>query len=226
MPRGHLPTALENSFASGRCLPVLLFQVDLPDQAPLCLLYGSGQLSVLGQTFVGSDDRFGALDSLTPPEDGVGDQAPNMSFVINCPSDASSATLASALYQGSRCRLWVGGLDPDEAQPTWLGEYLIFDGELDRPILEGGTGELTLDFDVVSGFERLFSDSEGARLADSSHQVIWPGELGFVHVSGIQRTIVWGPGDRPGGSSYGGGPGGNGGGRAWNWDTDGRANYR
>lgn len=203
MPRGHLPAALEASFASGRCLPILLFQVDLPDQAPLCLLYGTGELPVLGQTFVGVDDRFGALESLTPPEDGVGDQAPNMSFTINPPDDAAAATLASALYQGSRCRLWVGGLDAEAAQQTWVGEYQIFDGDLDRPILEGGDGELTLEFDCVSGFERLFSDSEGHRLADSSHQVIWPGELGLVHVSGIQRTIIWGPGDRPGGSTGG-----------------------
>lgn len=199
MARGHLPPTLEASFASGRCLPVLLFLVELPATDPLALLYGAGEIEVLGQKFVGSDDRFGSLESLSPPEDGFGDQAPNMQFVMNCPSGVAATTLASAEYQGSRTRLWVGGLerDPVTEAVTWAGEYLLFDGVLDRPVLEVDGGVQSVEFECVSGFEELFSDSEGQRLADASHQEVFPGELGFVHVSGIQRTIIWGPGDRP-----------------------------
>ena len=206
MARGHLPAALEESFASGRCLPILLFQVDLPAPAdPLCLLYGSGELEVLGEKFVGKDPRFGSLKAVTPPEDGLGDQVPNMQFAISCPSDASAATLASTGYQDSRVRLWVGGLDPEAG--TYLGEYMLFDGVLDRPILGVDKGVRDLEFECVSEFEALFSDSEGQRLSESSHLEVWPGERGFRYITGVQRAIIWGPGERPGGGpvyGYGG----------------------
>lgn len=224
MPRGHLPALLEESFASGRCLPVLLLRIDIPEPAaPICLLYGSGELTLPIGLFSGTDDRFGSLAALTPPEDGLGNQAPNMQFSINCPSDTASAVLASSTYQGSRVRLWVGGLQPFETGPvaagTWLGEYLLFDGFLDRPILSVDKGERELEFECASGFEELFSDNEGQRLAEASHLEVWPGERGFRYVTGVQRSVIWGPGERPGGGpiypssggGYGGGFGGGGG---------------
>lgn len=215
---GHLPAALAASFSSGRCLPVLLLRVDLPARPTLALLYGSGQITWSGVDFVGKDATFGALVSLDPPEDGAGDTAPAMGFEIATPTDAAAAILASPLYQGSRVRLWVGGIDTAGA---FLEPYLLFDGELDRPLLKLDKGVRSLEFDCVSGFERVFSDSEGQRLADASHQAVWPGETGLIYVTGINRTIIWGPGERPGnGPVYGAGAGGfnsigGGGGRSW-----------
>lgn len=195
---GHLPADLGASFDSDRCLPVLLLRIDLPAIAPLALLYGSGEITFGGVTFVGTDDRFGTLSALDPPEDAMGDEAPMMSFDIATPSDTAAALLASPLYQNSRVRLWVSGLSTAEP-PALLTPYLLFDGVLDRPILTIGKGVRSLEFECKSQFELLFSDTEGQRLADASHQAIWPGELGMIYITGVERTILWGPGERPAG---------------------------
>mgnify|MGYP000844088944 CR=1 FL=1 len=215
---GHLPPALAASFESGRCLPVLMLRVDLPAIDTLALLYGTGEITWGGVKFVGKDDRFGSLMALDPPEDGVGDNAPSMSFEIATPNDTAAALLASPLYQGARTRLWVGGLD---AAGALLEPYLLFDGSLDRPLLHLDKAVRSLEFDCVSGFEKFFADTEGQRLADASHQAVWPGEQGLIYVTGISRTIIWGPGERPGnGPVYGsaagfGNFGGGGGGRGF-----------
>lgn len=212
---GHLPVDLAASFDSDRCLPVLLLRVDLPAIDPLCLLYGSGEIQWNAgdgmKTFVGYDDRFGMLSSLDPPEDAMGDEAPMMSFVIAAPSDTAAALLASPLYQNSRVRCWVAGLS-DAEPPALLTPYMLFDGLLDRPLLEADADVRTLEFECKSEFELLFADTEGQRLADASHQAIWPGELGFIYITGIERTILWGPGERPGGGPVYANNGGSGGG--------------
>lgn len=209
---GHLAADLGASFDSDHCTPILLLRIDLPAIAPLCLLYGSGEITFNAGdgavTFVGTDDRFGVLVALDPPDDAMGDEAPIMSFEIAAPNDTAAALLASPFYQYSRTRLWVSGLS-DSEPPALLTPYQMFEGVLDRPILTVGKGTRNLEFECKSEFELLFSDNEGQRLADASHQAIWPGELGFVHITGIERTILWGPGERPGsGPSYGGSGGG------------------
>lgn len=210
-----LPPALQASFASGRSLPIVLLRIDLPAIAPLCLVYGSGEVPFDGQTFKGSHDTFGALASLTPPEDGMGDTAPSMSFVLLPKSDAAAATLSSPTYQGSRVRLYIGGLNPSTG--VLIETWQWFDGLLDRPLLSMDDGVRELEFDCVSGFEKLFADTEGQRLANSSHQAVWPNEEGFIYVTGVARKKIWGPGDRPnngmiygsgGGAGFGGGGGG------------------
>lgn len=210
---GHVAPNLGTALSSGRALLFLLLRVDLPGvNPPLCLLSGSGQVDFGGATYVGRDDRFGALAALDPPEDGEGDQAPTMSFDIAAVNDAAAATLASAAYQGARVRLWASAIISDEGAVAT--PYPLFDGILDVPNLEFEEASRTLTFDCVSQYELLFADTEGQRLADASHKAIWPGETGFANVTGVNRTILWGPGERPGSGAssprYGGGFGGGG----------------
>jgi hypothetical protein len=208
---GHLAPDLGAALASGRALVFGLLRVDLPaPAAPLCLLTGSGEVPFGGVTYIGQDDRFGSLVSLDPPEDGSDDSAPSMSFEIAAPSDAAAITLASASYQGSRVRLWISAIISDLG--AYATPYGLFDGVLDVPHLEIDKGTRTLTFDCVSGFEALFADTEGQRLADASHKAIHPDENGFQWVTGVNRQILWGPGERPGNAlSYGGSRGEEGG---------------
>lgn len=215
---GHLPPALAASFESGRSLPILMLRVDLPAIDPLLLLWGSGEVKWDAgdglKTFVGKDSRFGSLVALDTPEDGLGNTAPTMTFEMAVPNSTAAALLSSPSYQGSRARLWVGGLDPVTGAP--FEPYQMFDGTLDRPLLKRDGRTRTVEFECGSGYEKFFTDSEGQRLADASHQAVWPSEQGLIHVTGINRTIIWGPGERPGGASYGSYPGsgfGSGGGR-------------
>src|SRR3546814_10076287 len=73
-----------------------------------------------------------------------------------------------------------------------LEPLLLFTGELDQPTLTVDKGSRELEFECVSGFERLFDNEEGLRLADSWHQSVWPGEMGLANVSGIITTVYWG----------------------------------
>ena len=97
--------------------------------------------------------------------------------------------------QGSRTRVWFGAINRVTGSPI-PDPYLLYDGELDQPTLTTGLAKRTVDYDVVSMFDILFDNDEGARLADSFHQSIWPGERGLEFVTGIIRQIIWGPGER------------------------------
>lgn len=205
---GHVALDLAAALDSGKPLVFAMLRVDLPGFVPpLCLLSGAGEVDVLGQKFLGRDERVGALSEFDPPQDGSADGAPNMSFDIATISDAAAITLSSATYQGSRVRLWVSCVINDVG--AIATPYLLFDGILDKPRLALDKKSRELTIDCVSGFELLFADTEGQRLADASHKAIWPDENGFQWVTGANRSIIWGPGERPGNSlSYGGAAGG------------------
>lgn len=190
-------------------LVFLACEIILPDYN-LRLIYGSGEVEMSGNTFVGNDDTYGVIIALDPPEDGMGDQAPTLTISMAAPSDTSAADLASPLMQGSRTRVWFGAIDRATGAPI-PDPYLLFDGELDQPTLTTGLAKRTVDYDVVSMFDILFDNDEGARLADAFHQSIWPGELGLEFVTGIIRQIIWGPGERTSASVSTGGSSGRGG---------------
>lgn len=192
---GHLPPSLEALMQQDQVLVCLLLKIEFPLIDPLCLLYGSGSVVYAGDTYVGLDERFGSLSSLDPPEDGAGDTAPQMGITLTVPDDASAAMLASPLYQGAPVKLWITAIDGAGA----LAEpYILFDGQVDRPVLNSDGKNRTVEFDCSSVFEKLFADTEGQRLAHASHKRIWPGEDGFLNVTGIVKKILWGPGERPG----------------------------
>lgn len=164
--------------------------VDLPD-GPLCLLDGSGEVSFGGETFVGGDGDLGVLAGLEQMSDGVGSEAPTFRLTINPPTNVASATLSAPANQGAPVKVWIGALN--EVTGAVIGEpYLLFEGEVDQPVLSAGQGTRTLTLECVSAFERFFEDDEGVRLNDSFHQSVWPGELGFEFVTEVGHDDPWG----------------------------------
>jgi hypothetical protein len=162
------------------------------------LLDGAGSLTFGGHTFTGQDDTFGVLSAIDSFSDGIGDEAPALNITLAPAGDAAAATLSSATMQGSPVTVWLGAVD--RATGIVIADPLtIFVGELDQPILTADKGTRELEYECVSGFERLFSDDEGARLSDSHHKMVWPGETGLANVSSVTKTIYWGL-DRPAGS--------------------------
>lgn len=205
-----LTPAMESALAADRVLIFGAVEINLPGGVNLRVLDGAGEIVWGGGTFLGRDPTYGVLAGIDPPEDGVGDQAPSMSLQFHPPSSAAAGTLAAPSMQGSRVRMWLGALSATGA--VVADPYLLFDGELDVPALSVSKGTRVLDYEVVSGMERLFENEEGMRLADSFHKSIWPTEAGFAHVTGIVKTIVWGPGEKPNSITGAGGGGGGGGG--------------
>jgi hypothetical protein len=200
-----LSAGLDAALAADRALIFGAVEILLPG-ASIRLLDGSGTVTIGGNVYSGQDATFGTLSAVSPLSDGSGDQSPAINLSIIPPGNAAAATLASAAMQGSLVSLYLGAIDP----ATGLvipDPYLVFLGEVDVPILRSGKDGRTLEYEVVSVMERLFSDDEGQRLADGFHQSVWPGETGFFDVTGIENTIYWGVDPPPNSVVYSSGNG-------------------
>lgn len=182
-------------------------QIDLNDGRVIRLLDGMAALAGSWGAFQGRDTVFGSIASIDDFSDGVGDEAPSLSFTLLPSSDAAAADLASADMQGSRVRFWLGAVDRATgivvADPLLLGDY-----SLDVPTLTAGAGQRELELECASEFEAYFEGNEGARLNDGFHQSVWAGENGLAHVTGVEQKIYWGQASPPGAITYGGGGGG------------------
>ncbi len=157
----------------------------------LHLLDGSAEITVNGTHYTGSDATYGVWSGLDAFEDGTGDEAPGMVITLLPASDDATLALSGPDMQGESVRVMVGAIN--EATGAIIGEpFVLFDGEVDVTKHTFGKGEVAVELDCVGGMERLFFNDEGLLLAPSFHQQVWPGELGFNHVTGIRDVIYWG----------------------------------
>jgi hypothetical protein len=197
----RLTPAMDTALAAPRVTVFGALQIDLLDGRTIRLLDGAATLTFNGGTFTGKDATFGSLGGVEAITDGVGDEAPGLAITLFPSSATAAGELSAPGMQGSRVRLWIGAVTVATGAVI-ADPYLLFDGELDTPELVAGEREFTLELESVSGLERLFDNDEAARLSDTFHQSIWPGENGFMYVTGITRQVIWGPGERPGGITY------------------------
>jgi hypothetical protein len=198
--------AMETALAAPIATVFGAVEILLPSYA-LRLLDQAGTVSFGGHTFSGLDATFGAIDSLDVISDGTGDEAPEVSLTLIPSGDAASGSLASATMQGSQVSIWIGAVDPVSGLVI-PDPLLVFLGELDVPVLTSSDAGRTLEFSIVSAFEKFFADDEGARLSDAFHQSIWPGETGLAGVTGVDKQVYWGVEGPRSAISYGGFGGG------------------
>lgn len=158
---------------------------------PLCLLDGAGRLTINGETYVGADEFFGAIDSIDVISEADGEEAPEIRLSLLPPSTSAAAQLASPLMQGREVRIMVGAVDPMTGLTIGQPE-IKFLGEIDVPTLSSRLGERSLEFTIVSVFERLFEVEDGVRAQDGWHQSIWPGEKGLEYMTGTDKNLYWG----------------------------------
>lgn len=155
------------------------------------LLDGSAHMMLNGNLYTGEDETYGTWASMEAFEDGSGDEAPGLSITILPADDAAVLALSGPAMQGEAIQLHIGARN--DATGSVVGEpYLLFDGEVDMPKHEFGKNMLQVSLESVGGMERLFFVDEGMKLAPTFHQQVWPGELGFNHVTGVQDIIYWG----------------------------------
>lgn len=168
-------------------------QMELPGRL-VRLLVGSGVATFpvdgAPATFTGSDDVLGTFSAVDTLSDGLGDEAPSLTITLIPASDAAAAEICSAAMQGSRVRLWLFAVDV----PTGvvIGTDLLMDGLLDVPTLKLTSTSRTVDYEITSIFEDFFTNDDGARLCDSFHQFLWPGELGLSFVTYVAQQNYWG----------------------------------
>lgn len=157
---------------------------------PLCLVDGAAQIDISGETYSGEHSQYGSLDSIDVITEADGQEAPEIRLTLNVPDATGAAQLASADMQGREVQILVGAVDNLSGLIIGTPE-VIFLGEIDVPKLTSAKGERTLEFTIVSVFERLFEVEDGVRAQDGWHQSIWPGELGFDYMSGTDKNLYW-----------------------------------
>lgn len=148
------------------------------------------------QTFVGKDARFGTIGAIETISETAGDTMPGLDLVLMPPDLTAAVDLAQPAMQGVAVRAWLAALDLETGLPVSDPE-LLFAGEVDTVALAIDRGSRVLEVSCMSVFERLMEPDEGARLADSFHQWVWPGELGFANMTGTPIERLWGPGAKP-----------------------------
>jgi hypothetical protein len=189
-------------------------RIELPGTT-LRLLDGSAEIDLPEdggtETYTGEDADYGTWESFDEFSDGSGDEAPGMSLTLLPNSDEAAATLSDPLVQGSVVVVSLAARE--DSTGLLIGEpYPLLIGEIDVPVHKMGA-TLGVEYEVVGGMERLFFNDEGIRLSQAFHEQVWPGELGFVHVTGVTENDYWGVvGKQGSGVIQGGGGGGNGGG--------------
>lgn len=186
-----------------------LVQIDLRGGATLRLSDG-GIVKWGSDTFEAVDSTFGAIGTLDPLTEGIGDEVPalRMTFLPN--SGSAAADLSQPGWQGSRVRLWIAAITEATGVVSGAPE-LIFDGQLDSIELASDRGVRTLEMDIVSTAERLFSINEGNYLNPRFQKLLFAGDTGEDNATGLGITVAWGAASPPGtaiGGSYGSGGGG------------------
>ncbi len=169
-------------------------KIDFPGYS-LRLIDGPGAfVTSPWKDFVGRDPLFGTIESIDSIDDGTGDEAPQISLTLNPSRDAAVAQLAAAEMQGAQVQCWLGVVQAATGIVV-PDPLLLFDGKLDVATIKWGSRKRTVDYDIVSEFDRFFDLEEGIRLSDSHHRDIWPGEQGLAFVTGVSETIPWGTND-------------------------------
>ena len=180
------------------------------------LIDGSGSVTFGSETYLGQDPIYGTLNSIEQIGEEIATSAPRARVTLLPPSNAAIIALASPTAQGSAVTISTGLINQDTGAVIGTPEVL-FVGEIDTATLISSAATRSIDLDVSSVWERLFSDAEGARLNSHFHKSVYPGELGFDFVVDAADDPYWGSdGPRPSAtttnSAFSGGWGGGGGG--------------
>lgn len=172
--------------------PLMFFAVEViyPTFA-LRLLDGPGVTTIGGNTFTGLDPTWGALAGPEAFADGVAAEAPHLVFQIQAPTNAAAANLCDPAAQGSVVNLYLGAMNRATGQPV-SSPYLMWTGSLDTMTLQVDRGARTVKLDAESSWDRFFDTDEGLLLDNSTHQALWPGELGCEYVTYVQVQLPWG----------------------------------
>ena len=148
-------------------------------------------LSWDGNSYTTEDSEFGTIESVDAVTEAVSDEAPSGKMTMLPPESVDTADLIQPGYQGSAMRFWLAEVNQSTGAVIGTPE-LLFSGFLDTMTLRVGRGRRAVEIEFISEAERLFWTKEGNVLSDRFHQLAWPGELGFVHATGVPALVPWG----------------------------------
>lgn len=186
-----MDAALKNALAAPAPLLFGALKIELPDYT-LRLLDGSAVLQIGNEIYSGRDELFGTIAALSEMGEDMEDSAPEVTVTLFPPDVSGAAMLSHPDMQGSVATIMVGAVDGASGAVIGAPE-ILFLGEIDVPVIGvSERGERTVEFSIVSVFERLFEVEEGQRASNGWHQSIWPGELGLEYMTGTDVNLYWG----------------------------------
>lgn len=186
-----MDASLKNALAQPAPLLFGAVKIELPGYT-LRLLDGAAVLYIGAETYSGMDDVFGTLGGLSDLSEEIGDESPEVTLTLMPPDVSAAAVLSHPNMQGSVATIMVGAADPMTGAVIGTPE-ILFRGEIDVPTIGiDESGARTVEFTIVSVFERLFEVEEGQRASNGWHQSIWPGELGLDFMTGTDVNLYWG----------------------------------
>ncbi len=186
-----MDTTLKNALAQPAPLLFGALRIELPDYT-LRLLDGSAVLQIGGEIYSGMDEVFGTFAGISDLSEEIGDDSPEITATLFPPDVSATAVLSHPNMQGSIAQVMVGAVDRATGAVIGTPE-ILFRGEVDVPTISiDEAGARSVEFTIVSVFERLFETEEGQRASNGWHQSIWPGELGLDHMTGTDVNLYWG----------------------------------
>jgi len=206
------------SFEGASILIAGLAKIELPHET--LRLCDGGFVIKDGEEYRTFHPDFGTIASIEPIAESFGDSLPEGRMVWLPASGAAAAALSSPAYQNSGIEFWLTQVDPVTHQVTHAES--MFRGLLNQTTLRRSRGNRLLEMGFLSRWVKLFLVNEGNDLSSAAHQRVFPGELGFDNMTGLQPDVAWGTAGPPMG--YGGSVGGYGGGGGGGIDLSG-ANF-
>ena len=180
---------------------VSLMKMTLPsDTVTLC---DGAFFAYDGDTYEAEDANFGTVGSIEPIVEGNGDELPIFRMTFLPKDDAAVNDLSSPTFQGSSIKFRIAEYNATtgviSGTPT-----LVFDGLIDRTVLNFDKGVRNVEFDIVSLAERLILKNASNSLTPRFHKSIWSGELGHDNAVDLEIPVAWGV-ESPNRATTGGG---------------------
>jgi hypothetical protein len=179
----NLTSAVVTEITGQSVQPFLLFQGSFAT-GTVRAWSGIGDLSWNGFTWVGT----GNLLSVSNVEETAQTTANGVSVTLNgIPSELISLALQGC-RQGADGKIYLGFLNNGVVS----NPILLFEGKLDVPVIQedGESSSITISYESrLIDLER----PRESRFTDEDQQRVYPGDLGFEFVAGLQdKSIVWG----------------------------------
>lgn len=172
--------------ASAAPITVLLVSVEIDEGTTV--RWTDGGFVFWGDDLYEAKTEFGVVSEISELSDGVDGEASSASLTVLPADDEAFGVLIDPATQGATVNISLGAVDFQTG--ALIGEPdLLLRCEVDVARLTR-TGE-ALILDCITEEARMLEVNDERRLTDSFHQSVWPGELGYANVTGLDTKIYW-----------------------------------
>lgn len=191
----HLDTALDAALGGDVVLFFTAVEILHPSATVRLLLDASDEVTFSSHTYTGQDGTYGVLLAADAVSDGVDAEVPRLNITLAVPDVSAAVTLCAPGGQGAVVNVWAGAVNALTGAVIGTPD-LWFSGQIDVATYSVPNGGALVQFEVEGFQAAFFEEDEGVLLTNSTHQDIWPGELGLEYVTEVQRQLPWGS-DQP-----------------------------